>query len=156
MLCSFCEDQDIYEVDSMYELVDSLEEQFQNLNLSHRNIWKLIGHDSFSHVGLDEKEFADDWYKVTCYVRYYHRFREPWIEWDSELYNVNLEFSLLVGESVDKQVTLPEDLHMEDPSLIDLVSVDHSVINLVSTSSSDSSSYCNTKYCSKRVIARSV
>ena len=38
MLCGFCEDQDIYKVDSMYELVDSLEETFQNLDLSHCDI----------------------------------------------------------------------------------------------------------------------
>ena len=40
----------------------------------------------------------------------------------------------------------PEDLHVEDPSVIDLVSTDDSVIGLVSTSSSDSNSYCITKY----------
>ena len=45
MLCGFCEDQDIYEVDSMYELVDSLEEKFRNLDLSHHDIQKMIGYD---------------------------------------------------------------------------------------------------------------
>ena len=139
MLCGFCEDQDIYEVDSMYELVG-------NLDLSYRDIQKMIGHDSFSHAGLDDKEFSDNWYKVTRYVQDYHRYHEPRIEWDSKLYNVNLEFALLVGESDDKQVEPPEDLHMDDPSVIDLVSTHDSVINLVSTSSSDSSSYCITKY----------
>ena len=78
--------------------------------------------------------------RLTCYVRYYHRYREPRIEWDSELYNVNLEFALLVGESDDKQV------EPEDPSVIDLVSTANSVIDLISTSSCDSSSYCITKY----------
>ena len=29
MLCGFCEDQDIFEVDSMYELVNSLKENFK-------------------------------------------------------------------------------------------------------------------------------
>ena len=61
MLCGFCKDQDIYKVDSMYELVDSLEEKFQNLDLSHRDIQKMIGHDSFSYAGLDDMEFSDDW-----------------------------------------------------------------------------------------------
>ena len=41
---------------------------------------------------------------------------------------------------------LPEDLHVEIPSVIDLVSPDDSVIDLVSTSSIDSSSYWITKY----------
>ena len=53
---------------------------------------------------------------------------------------------LLVGESDDEQVELAEELHVEDPSVIDLVSTDDLVIDLVSTSSSDSSSYCITKY----------
>ena len=64
MLCGFCKDQDIYNVDSMYKLVNSLEEKFQNLDLSHCDIQKMIGHNSFSHAGLDDKEFSDDWYKV--------------------------------------------------------------------------------------------
>ena len=130
----------------MYKLVNSLGENFQNLDLSHHEIWKMIGHDSFSQAGLDVKEFSDYWYKVTRYVQDYHRYREPRIEWDSKLYNVNLEFGLLVGESDDEQVEPPENLHVEDPSIIDLVSTDDSVIDPVSTSSSDSSSYCITKY----------
>ena len=69
MLCGFCEDQDIYEVDSMYKLADSFEEKFQNLDLSHSDIQKMIRHDSFSHAGLDDKEFSDNWYKVKCYVQ---------------------------------------------------------------------------------------
>ena len=145
MLCGFCKDQDIFEVDSMYKLVDSLKEIFQNLNLSHCNIWKMIGHNSYSLTGLDDKEFSENWYKVTRYVQDYHRYHEPRIEWDSKLYNVNLEFALLVGEPDDKQVEPPEDLHLEDPSVIYLVSTDDSVINLVSTSSSDSNSYCISK-----------
>ena len=80
MLCGFCKDQDIYEVDSMYELVDSLEENFQNLDFSHHDIWKMIGHDSFSHAGLDDKDFSEDWYKVTRYVQDYHRYYEPRID----------------------------------------------------------------------------
>ena len=79
------------------------------------------------------------------YIRDYHRYNEIGIEWDSGLYNVNLEFALLVGESDDKQVEPPEDLHVEDPSIIYLVSTDNSVINLVSTSSSDSNSCCISK-----------
>ena len=57
MLCGFCKDQDIYDVDFMYELVDSLVGKFQNLDISHCNIWKMIGHDSLSHAGLDDKKF---------------------------------------------------------------------------------------------------
>ena len=116
------------------------------MDLLHCVIWKIIGHDSLSHAGLDDKEFSDGWYKVTCYVQNYHRYCEPRIKWDSKLYNVNLEFALLARESDDKQVELPEDSHMEDLSVIDLVSTNDSVIDLVSTSSSDSISYCITKY----------
>ena len=116
----------------MCKLVDSLQENFQNLDLTYCDIGKMIGHNSFSHAGLDDKEFSDDWYKVTRYVQDYHRFCEPGIECDSELFSINLEFALLVRESDDKQVEIPEDLHVEDPSVIDSVSTNHSVINLVS------------------------
>ena len=79
MLCGFRKDQDIYEVESMYKLVDSFD-FFLNLDLSHCGIWKMIRHDSFSHAGLDEKEFSDDRYKVTRYIQDYHRYYEPRIE----------------------------------------------------------------------------
>ena len=94
---------------------------------------KTIDYNLYSHVGLKREKSTDDletnsWNKFPPCTWDCARFQVPDNKWDAESYNVHVEFVLVVGES--------EDLHLEEPS----------VIGLVSISSRSSSNYCIHRY----------
>ena len=60
MICRFCEDTRIYDVNSMYKLVDSLEARFKNMDQSEDAILEMIGQHFNSFVGLNAKGSKTD------------------------------------------------------------------------------------------------
>ena len=73
MLCGFCEDTRISDVDSMYKLVDFLEARLKNLEKREDVILEIIRQNFVSFAGLNAKESKTDldtesWEEVLCYV----------------------------------------------------------------------------------------
>ena len=111
MLCGFCKDMDIYRVNTMYKLVDSLEAKFENLDESDDTILDMIDKHLTSDMGLNHREFKTEshfksWeevphYQINRYKANCITFEFPDIEWDAKLYNAHVELVLIVGEPKD-------------------------------------------------------